>query len=279
MLPRDINSILEKFNIKMDLSMRRRGAAWCRKIGTEMASGKYIAFIDDDAIPKEDWLEELLNKMECTKLVGVGGITLSDMPKTLSQYYADLDKAQRMPLTDKNNNIYCISTLNACFLKSALLRSGVIHKMYIEYAKLGQYFWFEDYDITYRIVLIFGTKKLGIAEKAIISHKHRETLFGALKQYYGYGKGAGFWLWCYHKHSSELKGGQEIPSNTSRCIGHIIQVIKAVKYYKGHYLRARSEQNSILFSLGYAIYGWLMRCSFHYGIYTASIIFKKKTHS
>ena len=51
----------------------RRGPAWARNRGIEQASGDYIAFLDDDCIPPEDWLERLMDTAERFGAGVVGG--------------------------------------------------------------------------------------------------------------------------------------------------------------------------------------------------------------
>lgn len=66
---------LDKINIKNISVSRNRGI--------EFASGSIIAFLDDDAIPPPDWIEQLLAiySLHGDKCAGVGG-TVRDMTKT-----------------------------------------------------------------------------------------------------------------------------------------------------------------------------------------------------
>lgn len=49
------------------------GLAGCRNTGAREASGSIVAFIDDDAVPEPDWLEQLAGPYEDDGVVAVGG--------------------------------------------------------------------------------------------------------------------------------------------------------------------------------------------------------------
>ncbi len=57
---------------------RNAGAAEGRNIGVEHASGKYIAFIDSDAVAHPAWLEELLRAMRAERRAAVCGSKVVD---------------------------------------------------------------------------------------------------------------------------------------------------------------------------------------------------------
>ncbi len=266
-LPKFLFKKLESLCVKTNISFARRGAAWCRKIGVELSTGKFIAFLDDDAIPKNTWAENILVGIKNSGLVGVGGKTLSSNIKTKSQMFFDLDNSQRFPLVDNHGKIFNISTVNACFKRDALKKTGVVNNKYTDFAKMNIFFGLEDYDITYRLIEIYGTDKLGVVPNAIVYHNHRETFLEAYKQFEGYGKGAAFWLWSYNKVPFDLKGSQELPQNIGCFLSHIFKIIKAIPKYRIHYIKTRKQQYSIIFSLLYSINGWLLRIAFHLGTY------------
>ena len=95
------------------------------------------------------------------------------------------------------------------------------------------------------------------------------------KQFRNYGIGASFWLWNYNKSPNELKGNQNLPKKLDSVSSHVIQIIKAIPCYKKHYLRAREKHISIIFSILYALNGWFLRLSFHYGVLKGQQILQK----
>lgn len=50
------------------------GLSGARQTGAEHATGSILAFLDDDAIADEDWLEQLLQAYEDPNVLGVGGL-------------------------------------------------------------------------------------------------------------------------------------------------------------------------------------------------------------
>lgn len=52
---------------------KKRGLSSARNIGIQQAHGEFIAFIDDDAVAKTDWLESLIANCEDPEVLGVGG--------------------------------------------------------------------------------------------------------------------------------------------------------------------------------------------------------------
>src|SRR3989304_6744662 len=52
---------------------KRTGPAEKRDIALKVAKGEIIAFIDDDAYPKPDWLKKAVRNFKDEKIAGVGG--------------------------------------------------------------------------------------------------------------------------------------------------------------------------------------------------------------
>ncbi len=51
----------------------RHGPAWARNQGLKQANGDLIAFTDDDCIPPENWLEQLIQAIDQHDAAGAGG--------------------------------------------------------------------------------------------------------------------------------------------------------------------------------------------------------------
>jgi GT2 family glycosyltransferase len=51
----------------------KRGISCARNLGVEVANGDILAFLDDDAVPDEDWLAELTHPYSDPHVIGTGG--------------------------------------------------------------------------------------------------------------------------------------------------------------------------------------------------------------
>lgn len=54
-------------------SRQARGVSGSRNSGAAVAKGDLIAFIDEDAVPRTDWLEQLTPGYSDTRVIGIGG--------------------------------------------------------------------------------------------------------------------------------------------------------------------------------------------------------------
>jgi GT2 family glycosyltransferase len=67
-------------------SPRGRGTtATSRAIGLKRTSGDVVAFLDDDAYPRPDWLKQLLRRYGDPTVAGVGGRTINGQPDEESE--------------------------------------------------------------------------------------------------------------------------------------------------------------------------------------------------
>jgi glucosyl-dolichyl phosphate glucuronosyltransferase len=64
-------------NVKVVLNQGIAGSAETRNLGIRSATGDIVAFIDDDAIAKENWLEELLKPYSDDDVLVTGGLIIS----------------------------------------------------------------------------------------------------------------------------------------------------------------------------------------------------------
>mgnify|MGYP004711974365 FL=1 len=73
----DVDEVLQVWNgaIK-SVCNPIRNLSVSRNIGIQMSSGDLIAFIDDDAIPEPEWLQQIVQSFDDPKVGGAGGIVM-----------------------------------------------------------------------------------------------------------------------------------------------------------------------------------------------------------
>jgi glucosyl-dolichyl phosphate glucuronosyltransferase len=62
--------------VKVVENQEERGLSGARNTGIATSSGQVIAFIDEDAIANDDWIENLLRGYEDPAVIGVGGVVM-----------------------------------------------------------------------------------------------------------------------------------------------------------------------------------------------------------
>ena len=60
-------------NVRLHCNDENQGISYSRTKGAELASGEIVAFIDDDATAKPDWIQRLVDVYEETEAIAVGG--------------------------------------------------------------------------------------------------------------------------------------------------------------------------------------------------------------
>jgi len=66
-----------------------RGISYSRTKGAELASGDVVAFIDDDAVAHDDWIERLIEVYERTDAVAVGGDVRPDWQTVRPDFFPE----------------------------------------------------------------------------------------------------------------------------------------------------------------------------------------------
>ena len=103
-----------------------------RNIGIAMASGDYIAFIDDDAIPEPEWLNQIMQGFDADEIAGVGGKIIDHTGCAFQYEYVSVNRLGCVSTSDNKsmpNNCfpasyhlpYLVGTNNA-YKKDALLQ-------------------------------------------------------------------------------------------------------------------------------------------------------------
>ncbi len=113
-----------------------------RNIGIRAAAGDVIAFLDDDALPEPDWLEEIVPHFSDSAVGGVGGIVFDNSGVSLQYMFSAANRFggtafADTPFDDRSFpgswEFPYLQGTNAVFRRSALAEIGLFDEQYEYY--------------------------------------------------------------------------------------------------------------------------------------------------
>jgi GT2 family glycosyltransferase len=173
--------------------------AWCqqshagpsaaRNLGLQRARGTFIAFTDDDCVPHQHWLAELLSEMpDDERRAGIGGKIRRFDDNLVGRY---IDNAGLMSSWVEDGVVEYLITANALFRADALREIGGFNTnlgrtLRTRLALGGG----EDVDVGYR--LRDAGYQLAVTEAGVVAHHHHDSVssFYWMCWRHGYGKGS-----------------------------------------------------------------------------------------
>lgn len=177
----DIHDIVSNYDLKYIKLNRNYGLTIARNIGIINSKGKIIIFLDDDAIPADNFVKEHIQAYNEYDILGLRGISL---PRTSAIYnylasHYDLG-VQAIPWIINLEG-------NSSFKKDALIKVGGFNP---ELQGAGGH---EGLELTYRIVREYQDKnKLIYYPKAVIYHDYSDSFCKYLKKQLRHDKYANF---------------------------------------------------------------------------------------
>jgi glycosyltransferase involved in cell wall biosynthesis len=166
-----------------------RGVSWARNDGITQARGDLIAFIDDDCIPPEDWVERLIRAIDKYDAAGVGG-TYQETDPLLH----DIRLRRKIPETEQVDAIGLVGIGGNVMYKRTWLDVLAEHDGYVfseSYTSFGS----EDHELALRLRLL-GAKLVFVPNK--VTHLRRVTAIKFLSHQFNRGIGIGL-LFNFHR--------------------------------------------------------------------------------
>jgi glutamate-1-semialdehyde 2,1-aminomutase len=159
-----------------------RGPAAARNTGASRATGRFLAFVDDDCMPPDHWLDWLLAIIESDPGVAVvGGSTRLD-PSPTSSPIAVYNRAfgfHPRPLYQAGE-LYCLPSANLAVRRDWFDKIGGFDERFLYAAG-------EDVNLAYRLKIAGAT--FHIDESWYIEHEAEDNLRGFWRRWYRYGYG------------------------------------------------------------------------------------------
>jgi glycosyltransferase involved in cell wall biosynthesis len=191
-------AVIEPYQSRLSIKLitqQRSGPAYARNAGVRVATGQYVAFVDDDCAPHPDWLACLAAQFAATPDYLLGGHTVNRLTNnpysTASQELIDylygwFNSGPKGPVFITSNNMALpvhqfreIGGFDTSFLRAA-----------------GEDRDFCDYWKRFG----FGT---AYVPEAIVYHSHEMNFFSFWQQHFNYGRGA------YRFHQARARRGHE----------------------------------------------------------------------
>ncbi len=182
-----LQPIVAQFQDKMALKLIKQqnaGPAAARNAGAALATGRLLAFIDDDCVAPHDWLANLARRFAVEPNYAIGGQTINALPDNLyatasqiliaylySYYHLNQAQATQPPFFASNNLALPAEGFNAIggFDTRFPLAAG------------------EDRDLCERWQ--YAGYRVRYAQEVLVSHFHDLTLRTFIQQHFHYGRG------------------------------------------------------------------------------------------
>ncbi len=159
-----------------------QGPAAARNEGVRQAQGTHILFLDDDSVPASDWFMKASETWEVNpQLDGFGGLTVCHRDDTFPCRVNSFFFNWFLTTSDRRRDGFFLSTCNASYKRSSLLKSGGFKEKFKTAAG-------EDRELQLRMSQSGGVFKL--IENLRVGHEQGLDVRSFLRKHYLYGRAA-----------------------------------------------------------------------------------------
>lgn len=167
--------ITSEYPVELIKHDSNRGLAAARNTGIKSSKNAFVASLDADCVPKDDWLENLMKNFTHKETVGVGGKLIERRSRSPADKWRSLHMKQHWG-NEKMINPNFLFGSNTVFRKEVLLSIGGYDEKFRTNA--------EDVDLSSHLrnrgyTLIYDP--IGVVE-----HIRKDTIDSALRTYWGW---------------------------------------------------------------------------------------------
>lgn len=168
----DVKSIVSNYSLKYIKLNKNYGLSLARNIGTKYARGNIVIFLDDDAIPANDFVEEHIRAHHQYNIIGLRGKAIPTNNKNIYNHFS-------YHYNYGNKTIPCYINLegNSSFKREELSKIGGFNP------KLEGAGGYEGLELSYRIISKYkDLNKLIYYPDAIIYHEYSSNLMEFIRK-------------------------------------------------------------------------------------------------
>ena len=170
------------------------GAAAARNAGIRVATSEIVAFTDSDCAPQSDWLAYLLAPFADATIGAVAGRIVGVFDRTVCELFCSLYTLQ----SSRESTTHREWTPWSGGFPTANLAVRRRHLEQLEGFDESVKIYGEDYDLCAR--LYEQQLALVYTPVACVTHHHRTTLAGLIRQAFGFGRSHAYLLRRHHPH-------------------------------------------------------------------------------
>jgi len=193
--------LVERYPVRL-LKQAHAGPASARNLGATAALGEFLIFTDADCLPIRIWLEEIVRPLEKDgQVAGAQGSYQTEQTNLIARF-TQVELEVKYAALRRKAYIDFLDTASAALRREAFWEEGGFDPSFSEASN-------EDTQLSFS--LASKGRRLVFAEKAVVYHRHPESLRRYLSRKWRHG----FWRTrVYRQHPEKMTGDSYTPRST-----------------------------------------------------------------